>query len=157
MGLADLKLPTETVEIPDMGDFTVRGLSLPDLSHIMRLHGTALEAIYLENVVRAGDEAPEMSISSIGTAVLQSAPEAVALAIALAADEPNLVGVARKLPIAAQMDAIEKVLKLTFYTEDELGNLIGAVLRGSESVQRVLSKALPNALSEGGSEASVAA
>ena len=62
-----------------------------------------------------------------------------------------------KKNIAAQMDAIEKVLKLTFYTEDELGNLIGAVLRGSESVQRVLNKALPAALSDNGSGESAAA
>jgi hypothetical protein len=140
-----------------MGEFTVRGLSLPDLSHIMRMHGTALEAIYLENIVKADDKTDSFSMASIGNAVIQSAPEAVALAIALAADEPNLITLARKLPVAAQADAIEKILALTFYTEDALGNLIGTVLRGSESVQRVLSRALPEAVSGPGSEESVEA
>ncbi len=157
MGLADLVLPTETINVPKMGKFTVRGLSLPDLSHIMRLHGTALEAIYLENIVRNEETTDSFSMASIGNAVIQSAPEAVALAIALATDEPDHLAVARKLPIAAQAEAIEKILALTFYTEDELGNLIGAVLRGSESVQRVLSKALPAAVSESGSEESAGA
>ena len=154
MGLADLVIPTETVIIPGMGSFEIRGLSLPDVSQIMRMHGAALEAIYLENIVKSEKGTDDMTIASIGTAVLQSAPEAVASAIALAADEPGMVGKVRKLPIAAQTDAIEKVLKLTFYSEEELGNLIGTVLRGSESVQRVLNQALPTALSAPGTEVS---
>jgi len=148
-------IPEAFVQVPGKEPgtgFRVHGLSMEDVSKILRLHGAALNAIYLEKIV-ASDMAPEsMNLAALGRAVLETVPEAVAGAIALAADAEDQYGSIRRLPIPVQTDALEKVLRLTFHTEDDLGNFVGAVLRGSESVQRVLNSVLNPAPKTGPSE-----
>lgn len=156
MGLRDYKLPTETVKGPG-GEFTVRGLSLSDVSNLLRLHGEALEGVYLEKIVNSEDDPEAFNMAALARAVMEAAPMAVAQAIAQAADEPDLASTVGRMPIPVQMDAIEKVLALTFHTEDDVKNVVGAVLRGSSAVQRILQGFASGTPSETGSEVSVAA
>lgn len=154
MGLRDLKLPTETIQLPG-GEFTVRGLSLSDISNLLRLHGEALEGVYLESIVNSDDDPEAFNMAALARTVMQAAPMAIAQAIAQAADEPDTADMVARLPIPVQMDAIEKVLALTFHTEDDVKNVVGAVLRGSGAVQRLLAGL--NTPSANGSGNSVAA
>lgn len=134
--------------------FYVRGLAMEDVSKILQVHGAALNALYLERVVASGGSMETASIAALGMAALETVPEAAIAAIAMAADAEDQYGDIRRLPLPVQAAALEALLALTFHTEEDLGNFVGAVLRGSESVQKVLSLVLRTETSTVGSEES---
>lgn len=155
MKLSELEIPTETVKVPG-GEISVRGLALPDVSALLRYHGEALEGVYLEKIVNSEDDPEAFQMAALARAVMEAAPMAVAQAIALAADEPDQAEKVARLPIPAQMDAIEKVLVLTFQSEADVKNLLGTVLRGSSAVRKLL-EGMSGQLSAPGSGRSAAA
>lgn len=101
--------------------FDVRGLSFTDLSSLIRLHYTDLEAlftIYEQEAATGGINST--SIARYATGLIKDAPGLVSHVIALAADEPEMAGVASRLPLLAQVDALRAIGKLTF---EEVGGL----------------------------------
>jgi len=137
MKLSELEIPTETVEVPG-GTIAVRGLGLPDLTYLLRYHGEALEGVYLEKIVSAEADPEAFNMAALARAVMEAAPMAVAQAVALAADEPDMATKVARLSIPTQIEAIEKVLVLTFPTEESVGNVLRAVLRGSRTAQNLM-------------------
>lgn len=96
-------------------EFDVRGLSFTDLSQLIRLHYTDLEAlfeIYEREAVTGGINS--VSLARYATGLIKDAPGLVAHVIALAADEPEMVETAGKLPLLAQIEALKAIGKLTF-------------------------------------------
>lgn len=152
MGLRDLVLPTEVIKVPGGGEFTVRGLSMTDLSAIMRLHGAALETVYLERIVQGSEDPENFNMAALGRAVMEAAPLAVAQAIAQAAGEPDEAKTVARLPFPFQVEAIEAILALTFASEEAGKNFLGTVLRGSDMVHRLLPELPDLATSGPGSE-----
>jgi hypothetical protein len=114
MSLADFKPETKTIKGRNY-EFTVRALSFTDLSALIRLHYTDLEAlftIYEQEAVTGG-----MSTISMGryaTGLIKDAPGLVSHIIARAADEPEMVDTAGRLPLLAQVDSLQAIGKLTF-------------------------------------------
>lgn len=135
--LADLKLPTETVSVPGQEgqSFTVRGLSIEDVSSIFRRHAELLEGVWGKTVSEAG-ETP--NIAGAAKEIVATAPMAAAEIIATATGEPELFDIARQLPVTAQIDALRKIAVLTFQSEEELGKLLETVVLGSESFARIV-------------------
>lgn len=135
--LADLRLPTEEIEVPGTGGqtFTVRGLSVADASMMLRLHGEALNGVYAKTV---SEDA--RSPAHIAQLLMQSAPIAVGDIIALAADEPELSDTVRQLPLPVQIEALAAIARLTFHSEQELGELLETVISGSETLTRMIGK-----------------
>lgn len=138
MGLRDLVLPTETIKVPGGGDFTVRGLSMIDVSAILKLHGAALETIYLERIVLGSEDPENFNMAALGRAVMQAAPLAMAQAIAQASGEPDQAKKVASLPLPFQVEAMERILALTFVSEEAAKNFLGTVIRGSDMVHRLL-------------------
>lgn len=146
---------TEFVPVPgkEGQGFPVRGLSADDLSKMFRLHGAALNALYLERIVASEGDPEAMSVNALGRALLETAPEAAAAAIALAADAEEQYGYVRKLPLPVQVDALAKIAALTFHSEEDLGNFVRTVLLGGQTVQKVLASLTKAGPSTPGSEA----
>lgn len=123
--------------------FEVRGLSMTDLSSLVRTHYTDLEAlftIYENEAVTGGVNA--MSIARYGTSLIKDAPGLVGHIIALAADEPEMVDNAMRLPMLVQIDALKAIGKLTFEEVGgvkkliaELSNLVGQMAPQQRSQQ----------------------
>ncbi|MGI9502800.1 MAG: phage pre-tape measure protein [Geminicoccaceae bacterium] len=136
--LADLKLPTEEVNIPgaEGQSFGVRGLSVVDLSQLMQRHGEALTSVYGDAV--AVDDAAFPPPHQLAQTLMAAAPLAVAEIIALAADETEMIDMVRRLPVPVQIDALAKVAVLTFHSENEVKKLAETVILGSGVLTRVM-------------------
>lgn len=127
--LASHRIPSETVTVPGTETkFQVHGLSGSDVAELFRRHGDALSQIYADQIDGTeGLPAPQ----AIAQAIMRAAPEALAEIIAFAAGEPDAVDSARHLPLPVQVDALAKIASLTFYSEQEVKNLLETVILGS--------------------------
>lgn len=113
MGLRDLSIPEEVVEIPG-GSFAVRGLNVDDLSYLIRKHGPSMEKAYNGFMEKsAGSFAPE-DVKDFLVPLVEYAPDLLAELIACAADDMEAAPIARRLPFPQQVDALEKIARLTF-------------------------------------------
>lgn len=131
MSLKDLKLPTDTVEVPGGGSFAVRGLSSSDLMTLLGAHSEQLSelfGIFSKRLAgaRVSDGAVDPStidlsgidLVAILRDVVREAPTLVA-GIIWTADahwtgDPADMEAAKRLPVLVQIEAIEKIGKLTF-------------------------------------------
>lgn len=112
MGLKHIKLPEARIELPG-GEFTVRGLSLDDIAFLVQRHGDKFGSLLSDFQNRGGELTPE-SIAQFAGPLLQSAPEIAAQLIACASGDPDDAPIAAALPFPVQIDALEKLAKLTF-------------------------------------------
>lgn len=142
MGLKSLGIAKATVKTPN-GEFDVRGLSLTDIMFLAREHLPVMEHAYdqlagalPEEGLEEGSE--EAVAADLGKMLLEQAPTAAAEVIALASDDfdEESVKIAMALPFSAQVDALQKIGKLTFASEDDVKKAVAAVtnmLRGATS------------------------
>ena len=92
-------------------------------------------------------------MTNVGQKALAAAPEIVAELIALASgdgDEES-VAIAARLPVPTQLDAIEKIAKLTFITEGGLPKLLETIVRlaqGTTGAMTELQRPLTNGSGE---------
>lgn len=126
--LSTFKHITEEVEVGDGQSITVRGLSITDIGAILHEHATTLDALYQEHIVGDGvSETPEMD--TLVRALMTEAPQAVAAIIAHANDEPEMVDVVLTMPGMDQIKLLLAVAKLTFKSEEEVGNVVETLIQ----------------------------
>lgn len=129
MALSDFT--PETIEIKSKRvSFEVRGLSMIDLSSLLRVHYDDLENLF--RLYEEEGDKPEFSnvaMARYATKLISDAPGLVSHIIALAADEPQMVDQAKRLPMMVQLDALKAIGKLTF---EEVGGVkkLVEMLRG---------------------------
>lgn len=143
MSLKDALLHIPSLKVPFKGgSFEVRGLSLSDVTVIVSIHREKLNEILGAYTASGGNlttlDAEESLPFLID--VVQLAPAVVAHIIAQAEvrpdGEPPQIAGALRLPVDVQIDAIEKVLKLTFETEGGLGKVMETVIRAFTGLTR---------------------
>jgi hypothetical protein len=129
MGLSHLKRLREEVQVGD-DKFEVRGLNLTDITVIVQSNGVLAPLSELfANLQMGGDGEFALNDSaSVAAALAQAAPLAVSLIIACAADEEDVAWV-REIPFPAQIDALEKIAKLTFATEGGPKKVLETIIR----------------------------
>jgi len=129
--LKSLKIANATVATP-YGDFTVRGLSLNDITGLVIKHESAIDALFSRAAGGAESLTPEDGIK-----LLQSAPELAACVIATAAgsDDQESIEIAKMLPVSAQFDALEQILKLTFAGEGGAKKVMETVKRAIQGMK----------------------
>lgn len=140
MGLKHIKLPEATVEFPG-GNFAVRGLSLDDISFLLRRHGQRLQALFAELMGKpVGAELTVDSVASFAMPLIEAAPELAAEIVACAADghSPEEIAIARSLPLPTQIDALEKTLNLTFEAAGGPKKLLETVIRLAQGTTGLL-------------------
>jgi len=128
--LKSLKLPTDTVAFPDGQSITVRGLSSTDLAALFRKHSEQMIAVFdmLANTQQR-KELDVVNAANVAASLIQNAPAMMADVICIAAgeDDPEAFAVALSLPAPIQIDAIKKIGRLTFQTEQSAKNFIRTV------------------------------
>jgi hypothetical protein len=136
MGLRDYELPSETVKIDEKGSFLVRGISFEDISRLVQAHGPVLAMVYAKfTTLKDGEGLRPETLGKLVTSVMDQFPEAVADMIAIAAEERDQAAKIRRLPVGVQLDAIEKIIRLTFSGEAELKKVVEIVTRMAQGVQ----------------------
>lgn len=115
--LSNLVLRTDSVEVPVEGgtsSLKLRGLSADAIAFMAQFHGEALGAVYTR-AVQGGIDATNV-VAALDE-LLSEAPILAATAIAFAADEPDAIEQAAALPLGTQIEALEKIFRLTFEGE----------------------------------------
>ena len=135
MALSDLKLSSETVVTPG-GEFSVRGLTIEDLTALFRRHSSVMSGLF-DRMVSDPEAALEVS-AVLGARLLDEAPDLMVEVIAMAADEPERADVVRKLPFPCQVDALEKIGALTFASEAELKKALETVILMASGATKTL-------------------
>lgn len=132
MKLKDLRLPSADVSVADGGSFSVRGITLTDITVLLKQHSQALEVLFLEAQGGEGIEGVDQ-VRGLASGFLEKAPEAAAHIIALASgeDSPAVRAIAQALPFPVQVAALEQIAVLTFGQE-------GGAKKAAETVIRVL-------------------
>lgn len=135
MGLRDYEIPTLSVPINEKVSFDVRGISFEDISRLVQRHGPVCVMVYqqfVESKVKFGLR-PEV-LGQLLTMAMEKFPDAVSEMIALAADDMEQIAKVRKLPVGVQIDAIYKIIGLTFTSEADVKKLVEIVTRMAVSV-----------------------
>ena len=120
--LADLIVDYETVTYGDK-IFKVTGLTFPHIVYLVRNHRDTLEDLYLKAV--RGELAED-----VNTVVMDLADKASGLSgmiIACGMGEPSQAEKASTLPLTIQIDALEKIVRLTLVAEGGLEKLMETV------------------------------
>ena len=106
---------------------------------VVTLYGLSIEGLS----VLLKDNKEELSALFEGTAdiddFLAKAPDFVAKMIAMGCREPDMVAVAKNLPMGVQLRAIEKIWELTAVSAEDLGKMVRSLVGGLQ----VVGKSLP--------------
>jgi hypothetical protein len=148
--LKKLRLAKADVEVPGGESLAVRGVSLRDLTALVRLHGPALATLF-DQIKKGDDIRLDLSlVLKFGRSALEAAPELVADLIVLACgDEIDRENheTAAALPFPVQLEAIKHIALLTFGGEDSLGKFVETVVgmaQGASQAMTELQKPLGN-------------
>lgn len=113
MALADFTPDKVTVALGKNASVDVRGLGIQDFSQLMHVHLEDLAGL-IDIYEKSGGNFTEASLLQFVLRLVTDAPGLVAHAIALAADEPELVDKAASLPIPVQLKLVQAIGTLTF-------------------------------------------
>lgn len=122
------RLRAETITLPGGDTVAVRGLSLSDITFLVNQHKDVLRSLY-DQVAGNPESLTSGDAGVIGSILAESAPIVAATAIALAADELDAVDIVMKLPFPVQVDALDKIGRLTFEMEGGPKKVIETVIR----------------------------
>jgi len=136
MSLKDIKLPEAVIEFPG-GDFAVRGLGFDDVSFLVQKHGQKLEPIFKDFTQTSGDLTVE-SIAAFALPLLKAVPEIVAEMIACASGDKDDVGIARSLPFPTQLEALQRIVELTFSVSGGPKKLVETVISMAQGTTGLL-------------------
>lgn len=113
MSLAEFVIARKLVSFAG-GSFHVKGLSLDDINFLIRDWLPEIDSLFkmYENEDLRETAISESAKFAIG--IVQQAPHLVGTLIAVGAEELDMVDIARRLPIPAQVEAIKAIFELTF-------------------------------------------
>jgi hypothetical protein len=131
MKLSDIKIDTATVEVDARQSFEVRGITFADLMEMTKDHLPAMRTIFdtfMKNRANGAVFGKE-EVTGLLLDAVKEFPELIFRAIAMAADEPDMVGLVKKLPMTAQLEAVEKICRLSLKTDADIKKFQETILR----------------------------
>lgn len=159
MGFSNVVIPREVVSISENSSFEVRGLSFDDVSRIVVKHAAVASGLFAQFMARVegqGDDLATIDLKSIGKDLIGDAPAVVIDIILLAGDSENESDrkVVQSLPVPVQMDALNRIGRLTFTSEEALGKMLEMVIGTMDSAMRAGQSLNRPSLNGAGSSAS---
>lgn len=128
MALRNIVIATDSFEVSGEST-TLRGLGFADLVVLYSSNQKIAEDLFMSYTAATGFGSNLDAEGRIIVDFLVSAPNIAAQIIAMASDEPEMVETAARLPMATQIEALEKIVRLTLATEGGLGKLVETVKR----------------------------
>ncbi|QJI52981.1 pre-tape measure protein [Xanthomonas phage FoX4] len=131
MAISDYTPETREIQIVGKTSFSVKGVSLHELSPLIRVHLPDLEQLFdiFENLA----EREKQNIPLVAGRVIAQAPGFAANLIAMCAGEPEAAPKVQQMPFPTQVQALAAISELTF-TE------VGGVKKGLEILASLISK-----------------
>ncbi|RVC71278.1 hypothetical protein EN759_00240 [Mesorhizobium sp. M00.F.Ca.ET.038.03.1.1] len=125
--LETLTIPFETVTF-GTNVLKVYGLSLPHITHIVRHHRAVVADLYTQAIAGKLDVS---SAEQLAVGLIDDFAPLAALVIACGLGEPeNAERLAKmNLPLMVQIDALDKIIRLTIQAEGGVGKLTEIVTR----------------------------
>ena len=117
--IADFVAPFDTVEL-NGSTYKVTGLSAAHILFIVRQHGSDLAPLYQEAVSGKLPANVQAAAATIGAGF----DDLIALVVACGMGRPEAVDKTRQMPVATQLEAVDKIVKLTLVTEGGLGKVV---------------------------------
>lgn len=143
MGLRNIIIHREKVEVDENQSFMVRGITLFDIMQAVGDFGPQM-ALAFGKVTAREDGNPLTSAEVKGRIrdLAKEFPDVLAAAIAMASDDYSATAmtVVKQLPMSVQLDAIEKVARLSFRSEGEVGKLMESLVRAVAGATGALEK-----------------
>lgn len=135
--LSALTVRGASITVPDAaGDpqtIPLRGLSFEDIGAILHAQGAGVERLW-GALVLGSSSLDGFDVESFTTLALYEAPLLVAQIIAHGAGEPDALEQAAALPIWIQVEAVEKIYRLTF-EDSSPKKLLGVVTLAYQSLR----------------------
>lgn len=125
--IADLVIPFETVEFGDKR-YQVRGLGLAQILYIVRQHLDALTPIYESAASGELFADPTAIAIQMGERFTPVAGTVIACAMGRASAADKVA----QLPLSVQIDALDKIVRLTLVAEGGLEKVMEIVVRAIE-------------------------
>jgi 3-keto-L-gulonate-6-phosphate decarboxylase len=135
----------DTIEVPSDGGtvtLTLYGLGADAVTFLAQEHGEALGTVYAM-AVAGGIDAE--NVTTVVETLLAETPVLIATVIAFGCREPEAIEQAAQLPLVSQIEAVEKIVRLTFAGGTSAKKLGEIVSRWTG----VLSGLLPSASANG--------
>lgn len=132
MGLANFDPEVHPITFKSRGEdvsFTVRGLTLADISRIIGDHVADIEAAYelyqsgKNTIIQRG------SMDALILQICRDAPGLVAEVISTTADEPDLAEKYAKIPFSVSAVALAEIMRMTLEEQGGLKNLSAALVQ----------------------------
>lgn len=114
---------TESITVRGKGGETVielRGLNLIDITEVFKTHLPDLSQLAMLLDANGGVNMTEQGMLNASSSLVTQAPGLVSNLIARAADDPDWVNSAAKLPVMKQIEAVTTIARLTF---EEVGGV----------------------------------
>lgn len=150
-GLSSYTPVVDTVQFPG-GEFTVRALAFDDIAALVQDHYTPLAALFDRYVGEAGmvamerslgDALPLSDMKGVALEALNTTPKLIGDAIARAAGEPENMHITRLLPMAVQIEALGKIVRMTLEAEGGMEKLMVTLNLLTASLSTALKKRSP--------------
>ncbi|QPC91449.1 hypothetical protein [Mesorhizobium sp. INR15] len=129
-----LIIPSETVAVGS-ASLTVYGLGVVHITHIVRHHRAVLDQLYNDAIVGK----LEGSVEQIAMSIIDDFAPLAAMVIACGTGAPTQTEKAAQLPFSVQVDAIEKIVRLTLVGEGGLEKLMEIVARAMSATAKLTS------------------
>lgn len=146
MGLRNIVIPRERVDLGDGQGFEVRGISLFDIMSVLNDYGPQMAMMFgrVMAMKAEGGQFDNMAIKKAITDVSGEFPDVLAAALSLAADDytGEAIEVAKQLPMPKQIEAVEKVFALTFRSEGDLKKLVESLVEMMVATSAALNTAM---------------
>lgn len=114
MALKDFLARTESVSFPG-GSFDVGAINLGTITMIVSNDMERLKALY--DLAESAGVTKNPDMIQVTKFLVENAPDILAKIIAYSSGEPNAAVTAAKLPVGVQLDALNKIVGLTFEAE----------------------------------------
>lgn len=113
--------------------FSLQGLSYPHIVHIISQHRPVVEDLYL----RAAGGVLSSDVKEVAIEVAAQSETLLASIIACGMGAPDQAAKAAALPFSVQIEAIDKIVRLTIANEGGLEKLVEIVVRAVAAVAKL--------------------
>lgn len=129
--IAELLIPSEVLSF-DGKRFKLYGLGLPEITFIARLHGDALGPIY--QLAQSGQL--EADTTAIAMQLADDFGPILSTVIAVGMKRVEAIEIIQNLPFPVQIDALDKIIRLTLGNEGGVEKLMEIVTRALEAMAK---------------------
>lgn len=135
MGLKNITLPSAEVAFSG-GKFAVRGLSFDNIAYLVRKHKDGLRSLF-DSFQEQGDLTTAGAMQFV-VPLVEKMPSLAADIIACGSGDHKDAAIAAGLPFPVQVEALEKIIDLTFSVDGGVKKLLETVVRMAQGTTALI-------------------